>query len=384
MSAAAPRNQSMDALRGLALLGIVVVNAPFFAVPLGGAPSGPGLADALAEWVVLAFGAGKFFLIFSLLFGFGIADLLSRARAEGHSAAAVRRRLGGLFVIGLLHGVFLFYGDILMFYAVVGAALLPLSRALPLALRSVAITALVLGFASQTVFYAAAAMIPPEAPPIVPGVGFLGSFLDAAATRAADLPIVQVGAILFNGFSAFAMGVFGLLWHRGGGLATVLALPASRRRTIRSAAIAGLFVSALAGLVLVAAMRAPGSVGLGGIIAAGAAISLSAPLLSVGLALACLMHAAAHPETPPVRGLAALGRCSLSGYLLHSLLLSGVFNGWGLGLLGTMGAMQVLVLSLAVYAAMLGCAVAWLRLFRLGPAEWLLRSAAGLRPLPIR
>lgn len=378
------REQALDALRGFALLGIVVVNAPFFASPLGGSISQPGLADALAEWIVLAFGAGKFFLIFSLLFGYGIAELLARAKAEGRPAGAVRRRLVGIFALGLLHGVFLFYGDILMLYAAIGAALLPLSRASPLTLWSVAIAALTLGIASQTLVFAIAATVPSEPAPIVPGIGYLGSFLEAAAARAADLPIAQIGALLFNGSCALAMGVFGLLWHRQGGIAVVRGLAASRRRTVYGAAIAALAVSAVAGFVVVGAMRAPGSIGLGAIIVSAAAISLSAPFLSAGLVLACLTRAMASPGAAAMHALAALGRCSLSGYLLHSILLSAVFTGWGLGLLGAMGSAPVLALSLAVYAAMLGFAVAWTRLFRLGPAEWVLRSAIGLRPLPIR
>ncbi|WP_291297640.1 DUF418 domain-containing protein [Elioraea sp.] len=377
------RENGLDALRGFALLGIVVVNAPFFASPLGGATIGPGVADALAEWIVIAFGAGKFFLIFSLLFGYGIAELAARAKEQERSTAALRRRLAALFIIGVVHGVFLFYGDILMLYAVIGAALLPLSRASPPALRTVTITALILGVASQNVVFTLGATLVPEGADLVPKTGYLGSFLDAAAARAADLPIAQIGVLMFNAVSALAMAVLGLLWHRGGGVDTVIGLASRHSRAMRRAAIAAALVSAVAGLVIVLAMRDPGSIGLGVSIASAAAVSLAAPILSAALVLACLRRTTQDPDAASVAALAALGRTSLSGYLLHSVLLSAVFNGWGLGLLGTVGSARVLLLSFAVYAAMLCFAVAWQQWFRLGPAEWVLRSVAALRPIPL-
>jgi uncharacterized protein len=134
----------LDVLRGLAIFGIYMVNMQFFALPFMHIFGYGELADAtlreqVAWGVVKVFFEFKFISLFSLLFGMGLAMQLMRASAAGRSFAPLHlRRMGVLAVFGLLHGLLLWYGDILFLYAIVGTFLLLL---LPLPPRTLLIIA---------------------------------------------------------------------------------------------------------------------------------------------------------------------------------------------------------------------------------------------------
>jgi uncharacterized protein len=120
------RITALDTLRGLSLFGILVVNVPFFMMPEGSigsyaAQSFPGWWDKMATFIMHAIFEGKFIMIFSFLFGWGLHTQMSR---DPGFQAQYYRRLLGLFVIGLLHAVFLFVGDIIVSYAILGIPLL--------------------------------------------------------------------------------------------------------------------------------------------------------------------------------------------------------------------------------------------------------------------
>jgi len=123
------RIESLDVVRGFALIGILAMNVEFFNRPIASLGSGmqSGLSDAdyWVSYVVQYFIAGKFWTIFSLLFGMGFAVMLTRAeRAERSFLVPYLRRIATLAVFGALHHIFLFEGDILVSYAASAAALL--------------------------------------------------------------------------------------------------------------------------------------------------------------------------------------------------------------------------------------------------------------------
>ena len=128
---AARRLPALDAVRGIALLGILVVNLPALTLPL--AASGlPDPTDAwdIAAWVpVKLLFETKFLVLFSLLFGMGAALQQGSAEARGQAfGPAWRKRMGVLAIIGLLHAWLVWSGDILLHYALVGLFLPPLLR----------------------------------------------------------------------------------------------------------------------------------------------------------------------------------------------------------------------------------------------------------------
>ncbi len=99
----AGRSAFADALRGFALVGICVVNLPWLASSPPAHPQWPSVLDGAARLAVSVLFEGKFFVLFSVLFGFGFHRQMARVRAGAAGPASYARRLGGLFVLGALH-----------------------------------------------------------------------------------------------------------------------------------------------------------------------------------------------------------------------------------------------------------------------------------------
>lgn len=123
------RIQTLDVIRGFALLGIFLMNIEWFNRPIAelgsGVPAGLTGLDFAVAWCIHTFVSSKFWPMFSLLFGMGFAVMLQRAQARGSAfVATYARRTAALAAFGLLHGVLLWPGDILFAYAVTAAALL--------------------------------------------------------------------------------------------------------------------------------------------------------------------------------------------------------------------------------------------------------------------
>jgi uncharacterized protein len=169
--ATAERLDVLDVLRGVAVFGILLVNIESFIgyglLPAGRMGSTPGaMFDQAASLLVEIFVQGKFYCLFSFLFGVGFSVFIQRARAKGADAVRLfRRRLTGLLLIGLLHGIVMWYGDILASYAVIGFGLIPFLRRDDRA----ALRAGLLWLASPVAFYlvilAGAMLIPVGASP---------------------------------------------------------------------------------------------------------------------------------------------------------------------------------------------------------------------------
>jgi uncharacterized protein len=117
----------MDALRGIAILGIFIMNLPGFTFYDLSSKSGPLFtkADDTVFFIERVLLEGKFYSIFSFLFGWGVALQLSRNAAKGVNAEALlRRRLAIMLVLGFAHLLLLWQGDIVALYAMIGFVLL--------------------------------------------------------------------------------------------------------------------------------------------------------------------------------------------------------------------------------------------------------------------
>ncbi|MBL9140825.1 MAG: hypothetical protein JNK53_03060, partial [Phycisphaerae bacterium] len=233
----------VDFLRGVALLGILVVNMSFFFQPFGRAIDPTWLhwadqSDRVVWGVVSAFFSFKFISLFSLLFGFGVAMQLGRVDSSGHRVwPFALRRFGVLALIGLLHGTLVWYGDILFIYACLGLVLTALRR---VSAKVVLIIALCIAGA-QGLFGLAGPILgeffassvgedPIAAPFIMPGAAHEPTGWDAmvdanffpadpiwmAGEAAAYRDGPFVTALLYRGVSyAFGVGVsvFSYGWH---------------------------------------------------------------------------------------------------------------------------------------------------------------------------
>lgn len=129
---AAERIHALDIVRGFALIGIFLMNVEWFSRPISELGTGvdPNLhgMDYAASWFIYTFVQGKFWTMFSLLFGMGFAVMLGRAETTDRSfVVPYLRRIVGLFLFGSAHYVMVWTGDILHDYAVTALALLLIS-----------------------------------------------------------------------------------------------------------------------------------------------------------------------------------------------------------------------------------------------------------------
>ena len=363
------RIEAIDAVRGVALFGVLIVNlvtefrVSIFQQFLGPAPGGG--ADLVAERVVALGFQSKAFCLFALLFGIGLAIQLERLSDAGRPLYWLSRRLAVLLGFGLVHLVFIWNGDILTEYAVAGFAVLPLLL-LPARTLLLAAAALLAAYAAAPALYSIS----------WPGAGELRAHVTSAnqvysSGTPAEIWRFSVGELpwLFKLHLAvfprtLALFVFGMfLWKAG-----ILKQYQRFRSEILIAAIVGIAL----GAVLTAA-EAHGALDTSDP-AARALADLAPVLLAAGYG-AALFVLAEHSSTRRFLSVfAPLGRMAFTNYVLQSVILGLIFFGYGLGQFGRMGAAAAFVLGVALYAAQLVFSKGWLRRYRFGPLEWLWRA----------
>ncbi|OIJ69159.1 DUF418 domain-containing protein [Streptomyces mangrovisoli] len=376
------RVRELDTLRGFALLGILLVNAQMMASPytsLGGGPTASPLDRAVA-WAVTALVSGKFYLLFSFLFGYSF--VLQRRSAHRVGAAFAPRHLRrtlGLFGLGLLHAVLLYPGDILMTYAALALALYGLRDLAPrTALRLAAtlvltLSVLLLGYGLLTV--AATEPVTPAryAPYAARTVAaYRGGVLSVLGVHLRELPAMLRADLTYapDMLAAFLTG-----------LAAAKTRLVERRghdaRWLRRAAVRLLPVGLAGGVVT--ACCANGPLDSRWFLVGHAVDVLTAPALTASYACGLLLL---------VRGraagvLAAAGRTALTHYLTQSLVLALVFTGYGLGRYDRAGTAAVTAGCLLLYSLQLAVSHFLLSRTRYGPAELLLRTVTlARRPVP--
>ncbi|MBA2442047.1 MAG: DUF418 domain-containing protein [Rubrobacter sp.] len=380
---AGERIGTLDALRGFAIIGILLVNIRLFRGPVDPAAELPELERYLnAAITVLA--EGKFISALAFLFGVGFAIQTAGAERRGESPRGLlARRLTGLFLFGAAHAVFIWSGDILLTYAILGFAVLPLLRLPPRALLVWAAGILLAGpallvLAGSGIFSALSSVAPAAAEQVAqlafPG-DLTGPALAAYASGGYGEMTVQrlrelLSFYLAYGFATTAPQVVAMLLL---GLAAVRAGwvrdPRSHARGILGVAAAGLAVGVPLNLYHVL-----GDAGFGGsalVWPGEAALYLGAPALSLGyLGLAALLFGR-FPDSLPTRRLSEVGRMALTNYLLQSVVLTAIF--YGLRLYGEVGLPAALGLCLVTYAINFAVSYLWLSRYANGPTEWLWR-----------
>lgn len=382
----------MDMLRGVALLGVFAMNIEWFSRPMqamgSGVPAGATGLDHAVAWSIHVFVAGKFWTLFSLLFGMGFVLMADRIAAAGQGVARVfTRRMAALFVLGVLHIVLLWPGDILHTYALAGLLLLAMRQLAP-RWQLLAGLALYLGMGLFYLANAALLLVVPDAVM----AGLRADFAAGAAAAATIYPeggfaaitarriMDYVQVVLQGQFVMVPMvaGVFlvGSWLMRGGWLHE----PAAHRRFWWRL----IAVALLPGVLFSGAGVALGTSFEGGPLEPGAALSASLMLLgALPLSLVYLAALVLAWSSPVgARALAVFapaGRMALTHYLGQSLLCSLLFYGYGLGLWGTLDRAAQTGLVLGVFALQVAVSHAWLAGHRYGPMEWLWRWATYAR-----
>ncbi|MBV7258348.1 DUF418 domain-containing protein [Erythrobacter crassostreae] len=384
------RITELDALRGLAVIGIVWMNVYVFAFPLQAYynPSvwgGETAVDQIVWATSFVFIEDKFRTLFAMMFGAGCLILLERegvTKWRPHVA-----RMVVLFALGIAHSVFLASNDVLRVYAVAGLALPFLAQFSHRALYAIAIGFVavhvgggIVAFGSAMVDYFAGRTESDASLFVQRGFGHDGpalryalelgreGFADRIIRRAGDIPaqLWAISASIPINLAGMTLGM--ALWKD-----RMLARAWRMFRMQRLAAICALI--ALPPLLALAWWVS--DKGFPGSLVGPVSLILSAPFDTLlALAYAALAMAFFSASGRATRLLASVGKLSLTNYVMTSVILSVIFASWGFGLFGDVTRAQAFALSFVPIAAMLIWSPLWAMWFGKGPLERVWRSMA--------
>ncbi len=399
--AVAERIEAMDALRGFALLGILLMNLEGFVGPV--MASGTGLdpklvgMDRTVDLLVYVLVQGKFYTLFSLLFGMGFAVMSQRAEQAGRPFAGVYWRRGlVLLALGVVHALFIWAGDILMMYALCSFLLLAF-RPLPtrwFVWLGLAIYVMPIGFMFLMGGMGSLLNGTEGWDKAMGGIGEQmrvlieseraaygsGSYADATWQRLKSAGMALSNITMF-GFIVFGMFLLGAWFVRSGAIARPREFP----RLYAGLRWVALPVGLLAMLGSVALEPTMDFATFDLRISAAFALQMLANLLMCLGYVAWVVRALDSPLWQrPLSALAPAGRMALTNYLMQSLVCTWIFYGYGLGYFEQLPRAWHPVFALALFGLQVLVSHLWLSRFRFGPMEWLWRSATYLKPQPLR
>jgi|688.fasta_scaffold233414_2 uncharacterized protein len=415
------RLRGVDIARGIALLGILFVNARFFFGPFGfvmepsAAIDGSAreAADTAAWFFVETFCTYKFISLFSMLFGFGLAMQAARARAAGESPWPLGlRRLALLAAIGVAHWSLVWYGDILLIYALLGVFVLLATdcslRTLRWVVAGVACVSAFLALVGGSLIGVGMALEAAQPAPAEIAASDLtargitaimeatgdpyspvwieaeraafreGPFLDALVFRTVIYGYGFIAALFSYGWHALFMMLCGVYAFKAGLFSAEGS--ALRRRIVLPALAIGLALTLLGTLpnLLFGFEHVAARVAQTTLVALGA---MALPFAYAAIIVEWGPRLPAFLATPLER----TGRMSFTVYLSESLVCTALASWWGLAWFGTIDDAQAVLIAFSVWLALVLFATAWLSVFRIGPFEWLWRTATYLgntRPSP--
>lgn len=403
--APAERIETLDVLRGFALLGVLLMNIEAFVGPLYEALTGldPRLtgADRTADVLVYVFVQGKFWTLFSLLFGMGFAVMSERAAAIGSPFAGVYWRRGLVLLgIGLAHALLIWSGDILVTYALVSFFLLALRDVPRRWLVWLAIIAFLapLGMLLLTGMMGSLMNSTPELAAawdramsgqnemlanLIEGqrqAYGAGSYVEATLQRARDLGFTILN-LMMVGPMALGMFLLGAWFVKSEAIAQAQRFPRLYARLRWLALPLGL-------AMVVASFAIQPTLDQTDI---DMAFAIAFCLGMIGSVAMCLgyvgwivrgMQSSAWGRV--LAWLAPAGRMALTNYLAQSLICTLIFYGYGMGYFERLPRAWQVPFVLVLFALQVLFSRWWLRRFRFGPMEWLWRSLTYLRMQPMR
>jgi uncharacterized protein len=372
----------VDILRGFSILGILLVNMLSYAgyqyrVSYDEMSAINRAASLFIKFVAQA----KFYTLFSFLFGWGMAIQMERAAQRGaRFVPHYVRRLLILLLIGLVHAILVWDGDILITYAVLGLPLLLFRKCSDKTLLvAVAICMLIPVLLStpgpaESFREAYAAATEPFRQEMMAGyyanVHVQGSYLEVIVHRLKALRSGYTG-VIYWGTHVFGMFLLGLYVGRR----RILHDIPEHLPLFRKVMWWGLIVGVVLNLVFVTATASPDLVPPAyQELATRGARTIGGPALCLFYISVIVLLVQKHEWQRRLSPLASVGRTALSNYLLQSIVCTLIFYGYGLGLYGRLGPAITLVLTFIIYRVQISLSGWWLDRYRFGPAEWLWRS----------
>jgi len=406
---APPRILTLDIVRGVAVMGILAMNIVAFAMPfqayMNPAAFGTMETADLISWAgSFIFIDGKMRGLFSFLFGASMLLVIERATRKGESVASVHyRRMAWLLVFGLLHFYFIWFGDILVGYALIGMLAYLWRESSPGRLivwgvGLLTVQFLIMAAAAAGLVFLSQAASAPDAPAdavrswqqmerdfgMLTGAHldrtldlFRGGYGDILRHRLTDQASKPFVSIFMFGWETLAYMLFGMAALKNGFL-TGEKPDRSYRRTMLLGFGIGIPVYAL---LAWAYAQSGFSLPMTFALVMAATVPFRPLMILATAALIILLTRNGGALTARI---AAAGRAAFTNYLGTSIILTTFFYGYGFGLFGTLGRAQLWLVVIAMWALMLLWSKPWLDRYQYGPFEWLWRTLARWEIQPLR
>lgn len=391
------RVASLDVLRGVAVLGILLMNIQSFAM-IEAAYLNPTAYGDLTGWNYAAWlgchllASEKFLTIFTLLFGAGVVVLGERLEAGGRHAAGVHyRRMAWLATFGLIHAFGLWFGDVLFHYAVCGAIVFLMRKLSPIWLLCVAaplvVAASAVSLGIGTIYRmatdAALAELRDRWTLTADAISrelaiYRGGWLQQMPARARSA--IELQSILLFTYSWRTMGLMlvGMALFRLGVLSARLATPVYSAMAIIGFAVGLPIVWNGVRLLELQGWEAVYSIFVG------SQWNYWGSLLVAGGWVGLIMWWCRNGRPSwPRRCLARTGQMALTNYLAQTVICTTLFYGHGLGWYGRVERTEQLGIVVLIWIVQLAFSNLWLARYRFGPMEWVWRSLtySALQPL---
>jgi uncharacterized protein len=393
------REQFMDVLRGIAILGIFIANlAGFSWYAENPANTGPWLLpeqDHTMAFLHHMFIEGKFYSIFSLLFGWGIALQMKRAADKGIDAAPlVRRRLGWMLLLGAIH-LIIWPGDIVFFYALLGFVLLWMRK---LSNKAMIITGIILILSPIALYAAKSHWLILNAPsglmyetgakvtymmtgqPVTSEQDFAIYLKRASWGEALQTNVVgfffRYGYLFFVSRVPKVLGIFliGYALGRSGFYSRIQQHKKVLYIIIAAGVVIGLPANYMLARYMSYHMADYWQLNTNGLYQTIAyAFGVATLAFAYVAALMLLFQSKAIAKLMSV--VAPVGKMAFSNYLLQSIIGSVVFLGAGFDYIGEVGPVYYTIFGVLVFIGQIILSHLWLRYFNYGPVEYLWRSA---------
>jgi uncharacterized protein len=372
------RDLAPDVLRGFALLGILVVNIQFMGLNSDQGARGEwtqGFANGSATFLIAALFAGKFYLLFSFLFGYSSNYVIQNNRSN---RARWIKRCFVLIAFGALHFTFLWHGDIIFLYGLFGLLLtfffFRSDRTIQIWTRIVfsvsAVFIALFGVLTIIVEYLLKEDLGITTESSLDVILQNGTFLESLPARIEVWLLSISSGIFLQGGLAFAAFLLGLRLARSNFLSSPINKAANSRLMIKGLFF-GLPIQVVAAAVLLRNEQAaePSE----SIYLVALFISfVSAPLLS--MFYVGVIRKLVEEKPRLVLWLMPAGKMSLTIYISQSVVTSLIFGPWGLGLFQALQTWQVFLLAFAIWLILSYLAAQWLKKFNQGPLEKLVSS----------
>jgi uncharacterized protein len=372
------RDTAPDVLRGFALLGILVVNIQFMALNSDQGARGEwtqGFANGSATFLIAALFAGKFYLLFSFLFGYSSNYVI---RNDKSNRARWVKRCFVLIGLGAFHFTFLWHGDIIFLYGFFGLLLtfffFRADRTLKIWSRIVfSISTFFIVLIGALAFIAENVLDEDLGSNTVSRLDEIlvnGTFLDSIPARLEVWALSISLGIFLQGGLAFAAFLLGIRLARSNFLSTPIDKDANSR-LMKKGLVLGLPIQIIAAVTLLQNEQAAQPSESIYLIALFVSF-VTAPLLSIFYV--GIIRKLVQEKPHLVLWMMPAGKMSLTVYISQSVVTSLIFGPWGLGLFQDLQTWQVFLLAFAVWLLLSYLAAEWLKRFNQGPLEKIVSS----------